>query len=155
MNWPASWARLGRARQARDPGGEPGLRLDAAIVFAPAGQLVLDALKVLDKGGTVALGGIYSSPIPAMDYPLIYDERIVRSVANSTRQDARELLALAAKIPLRTEVEEFALEDANKALLALKQSRINGAGVLRIAQVPQRFPGRVGLQLSRRARPRP
>jgi propanol-preferring alcohol dehydrogenase len=109
------------------------MRLDAAIVFAPSGQLALDALKVVDKGGTVALGGIYSSPIPSVEYPLIYDERVVRSVANSTRQDARELLALAAEIPLHTEVEEFALQDANDALLALKQSRINGAGVLRVS----------------------
>jgi propanol-preferring alcohol dehydrogenase len=125
----AAWA----GEAGEPPGGDPGLRLDAAIVFAPSGRLVLDALAVLDKGGTVALGGIYSSPIPAIDYPLIYDERVVRSVANSTRQDARELLALAAEIPLRTEVEEFPLEDANEALLALKQSRINGAGVLQVS----------------------
>jgi len=124
----AAWA----GAAGEDPGGEPGLRLDAAIVFAPAGGLVLDALAVLDKGGTVVLGGIYSSPIPSIDYPLIYDERVVRSVANSTRQDARELLALAAEIPLRSKVEEFALEDANEALLALKESRIKGAGVLRV-----------------------
>ena len=125
----AAWA----GAAGEDPGGEPGMRLDAAIVFAPSGQLALDALKVVDKGGTVALGGIYSSPIPSVEYPLIYDERVVRSVANSTRQDARELLALAAEIPLHTEVEEFALQDANDALLALKQSRINGAGVLRVS----------------------
>ncbi len=85
------------------------------------------------KGGTVALAGIVMSPIPAMDYNLIYHERVVRSVANSTRQDARELLELAAEVPVRTEVQTFALEQANEALLALKQSRIDGAGVLQIA----------------------
>jgi len=116
-----------------DPGDDPGVRLDAAIVFAPVGRLVIDALKVLDKGGTVALGGIYSSPIPEMKYPLIYHERVVRSVANSTRQDARELLRLAGEIPIVTETEVFELEEANEALLALKQSRINGAGVLRVS----------------------
>ena len=94
---------------------------------------MLDALRALRKGGTVALAGIVMSPIPPMDYNLIYHERVVRSVANSTRQDARELLELAAEVPVRTEVQTFALEQANEALLALKQSRIDGAGVLQIA----------------------
>jgi alcohol dehydrogenase, propanol-preferring len=107
--------------------------IDAAIIFAPLGSLVLDALRALRKGGTVALAGIVMSPIPPMDYNLIYHERAVRSVANSTRQDARELLELAAEVPVRTEVQTFALEQANEALLALKQSRIDGAGVLQIA----------------------
>jgi propanol-preferring alcohol dehydrogenase len=107
--------------------------IDAAIIFAPLGSLVLDALRALRKGGTVALAGIVMSPIPPMDYNLIYHERVVRSVANSTRQDARELLELAAEVPVRTEVQTFALEQANEALLALKQSRIDGAGVLQIA----------------------
>ena len=106
--------------------------LDAAIIFAPAGDLVIDALKALRKGGIVALGGIYSSPIPPIDYPLIYHERVVRSVANSTRADARELLALAPQVPVRTEVQVFPLEQANEALLALKESRIRGAAVLQI-----------------------
>lgn len=106
--------------------------LDAAIIFAPAGELALEALKVVDKGGIVALGGIHSSPIPAIDYPAIYDERVLRSVANSTRQDAVELLRAAAAIPLRTEVEIFPLEQANEVLLALKESRIRGAAVLRV-----------------------
>jgi propanol-preferring alcohol dehydrogenase len=109
-----------------------GARLDAAIVFAPAGQLALDALRACDKGGVVALGGIYSSPIPPIDYPVIYDERVLRSVANSTRQDARELLRVAGEIPIKTEVEPFDLEEANEALLALKEGRIRGAAVLRI-----------------------
>ncbi len=107
--------------------------IDAAIIFAPLGSLVLDALRALRKGGAVALAGIVMSPIPPMDYNLIYHERVVRSVANSTRQDARELLELAAEVPVRTEIQTFALEQANEALLALKQSRIDGAGVLQIA----------------------
>jgi propanol-preferring alcohol dehydrogenase len=111
---------------------EPGEWLDAAIVFAPAGQLAIEALKVVDKGGVVALGGIHSSPIPPLDYATIYGERVLRSVANSTRQDAIELLRVAAAIPLRTEVETFPLEQANEALIALKQSRIRGAAVLNI-----------------------
>jgi propanol-preferring alcohol dehydrogenase len=114
------------------PGGDAGLKLDAAIVFAPAGELALDALRALDRGGTVALGGIHSSPIPPIDYPLIYHERVLRSVANSTREDARELLAVAAEIPIVTEVQVFELEQANDALLELKERRIRGAAVLRI-----------------------
>ena len=113
-----------------EPGG--GQRLNAAIVFAPAGQLALDALRACDKGGVVALGGIFSSPIPPIDYPVIYDERVLRSVANSTRQDARELLRAAGEIPIKTEVEPFDLEEANEALLALKEGCIRGAAVLRL-----------------------
>jgi propanol-preferring alcohol dehydrogenase len=107
--------------------------LDAAIIFAPAGALVLDALRVLRKGGTAALAGITMSAIPEMDYALLYHERTIRSVANSTRRDAREFLEVAAQIPVRTEVETFALEEANRALAALKHSRIRGAGVLKIS----------------------
>jgi len=106
--------------------------LDAAIVFAPAGELALEALKVVDKAGIVALGGIHSSPIPPIDYPIIYDERVLRSVANSTRRDAVELLRTAAAVPVRTEVETFPLEQANDVLIALKESRIRGAAVLQI-----------------------
>lgn len=113
---------------------EPPQRLDAVIIFAPAGPLVLDALRVLRKGGTVALAGIHMSPIPEIDYDsLLYHERIVRSVANATRQDGRDFLRLAAEIPVRTEVEIFSLEEANQALQAMKQSRIHGAGVLKIS----------------------
>jgi propanol-preferring alcohol dehydrogenase len=115
------------------PGGDYGRKLDAAIVFAPAGELALAALSSLDRGGTVALGGIHSSPIPPIDYPLIYHERVLRSVANSTRADARDLLAVAAEIPIVTEVEVFELEHANDALLELKERRIRGAAVLRIS----------------------
>jgi len=107
--------------------------LDAAIVFAPAGPIVLDALRALRKGGTVALAGITMTPIPQMDYSLLYHERVLRSVANSTRQDARELLELAAEVPVRTAVTLYPLEEANRALDDMKHSRIEGAGVLKIA----------------------
>lgn len=104
--------------------------LDAAIIFAPAGDLVPWALRAVRKGGVVALAGIHMSPLPAMDYGLLYGERVLRSVANSTRQDAQELLELATLVPLHTDVEVFPLEKANEALLRLKQSRITGAAVL-------------------------
>jgi alcohol dehydrogenase, propanol-preferring len=110
----------------------PPESLHAAIIFAPAGALVRDALRVLRKAGTLALAGITMSQIPALDYALLYDERIVRSVANSTRQDAREFLQLAADVPLHTEIQLFDLAQVNQALEALKKSEIRGAGVLRI-----------------------
>ena len=111
----------------------PPVQLDAGIIFAPAGSLVPHALRALRKGGTLALAGITMSAIPQLDYSLLYQERTVRSVANSTRQDAREFLELAAEIPLQSEVQVFNLENANQALLALKRSEIRGAGVLRVA----------------------
>jgi propanol-preferring alcohol dehydrogenase len=107
--------------------------LDSAIIFAPAGALVLDALRAVRKAGTVALAGITMSPIPQMDYSLIYHEKILRSVANLTRQDAREFLALAAEVPVRTEVQTYPLELANQALSDLKHSRVEAAAVLQIA----------------------
>jgi len=118
----------------------PPAPLDAAIIFAPAGALVPHALRALRKGGTLALAGITMSAIPQLDYSLLYHERIVRSVANSTRQDAREFLELAAEIPLQSEVQVFDLENANQALLALKKSEIRGAGVLRIAGLTKSEP---------------
>jgi alcohol dehydrogenase, propanol-preferring len=111
----------------------PSESLHGAIIFAPAGSLVPDALRVLRKGGTLALAGITMTQIPALDYSLLYDERIVRSVANSTREDARNFLELAAEIPVKTEIQIFDLADANRALQALKKSEIRGAGVLRIS----------------------
>jgi propanol-preferring alcohol dehydrogenase len=111
----------------------PPAPLDAAIIFAPAGRLVPDALRGLRKGGVLALAGITMSPIPETDYSLLYHERVVRSVANSTREDVRGLLRLAAGIPVRTEVETFPLAQANRALENLKHSKIHGAGVLSIA----------------------
>jgi propanol-preferring alcohol dehydrogenase len=118
----ATW--VGRAEDV------PSNTLHAAVMFAPAGSLVPEALCSLRKGGTLALAGIYMTPIPEMKYELLYHERIVRSVANATRDDARQLMRLAGQIPLRTEVQTFPLEDANRALAALKRSEIHGAGVL-------------------------
>lgn len=112
----------------------PPAPADAAIIFAPAGALVPDALRNLRKGGTLALAGITMSPLPAMDHSLLYHERVLRSVANSTREDVRECLRLAAEVPVNTEVEVFPLEQANEALNALKHSRIRGAGVLVVSQ---------------------
>lgn len=108
------------------------VKLDSAIIFAPAGGLVIDALKGLDKGGTLALAGIYMTQIPPIDYNLIYGERTIRSVANSTRQDAIDLLKLAAEIPIQTEVELFELADLNEALARLKNGAINGAAAVKI-----------------------
>lgn len=108
--------------------------LDSAIIFAPAGPLVLDALRAIRKGGTVALTGITMSPIPAMDYSLIYYEKVLRSVANLTRQDAREFLALAAEVPVHTQVKLYPVESANQALTDLKHSRIEGAAVLQVSK---------------------
>ena len=113
-------------------GEEPPGQLDSAIIFAPAGSLVPAALAALRKGGTLALAGITMSPIPQLDYSSLYQERVVRSVANATREDAREFLELAAEVPVRTEVQMFDLEQANAALQALKSSQIAGAGVLQI-----------------------
>ena len=113
----------------------PPEKLEGAIIFAPAGGIVLDALKALDKGGTLALAGIYMTPIPQMDYTEhLYYERTVRSVTASTRKDGEELLQIAAEIPIRTKTTSFALEEANNALQLLKQGKINGAGVLEIPQ---------------------
>jgi propanol-preferring alcohol dehydrogenase len=114
---------------ARD---DPGVRLQGSITFAPVGWIVPEALRVLDKGGTLAINAIHMSPIPELPYRLIYHERTLRSVANSTRQDAEELLAVAAQIPIRTEVQTFPLEEANQALHALKASQIDGAAALEI-----------------------
>jgi alcohol dehydrogenase, propanol-preferring len=110
---------------------EPPVKLDAALIFAPAGELVIPALRALKRGGTVALGGIHMSPIPPLDYALLYYERAVRSVANNTRRDGEEFLKIAAAIPIHTEVREFALAEANQALNALKNDAISGAAVLR------------------------
>jgi alcohol dehydrogenase, propanol-preferring len=111
---------------------EAPAELDAAIIFAPAGSLVPAALKTLRKGGTLALAGITMSAIPQMDYSLLYHERVIRTVANSTRQDCREFLELAAEANLQTEIKIYTLENANLALQDLKHSRIEGAGVLRL-----------------------
>jgi alcohol dehydrogenase, propanol-preferring len=111
----------------------PPHSLDASIIFAPAGSLVPHALRALRKAGTLALAGITMSPIPQMDYSLLYQERVIRTVANSTRTDAHEFLDLAAAVPLHTEVQVFDLDQANPALHALKKSDIKAAAVLRVA----------------------
>ena len=108
----------------------PPHKLDSSVVFAPAGKLVHSALRHLEKGGTIALAGIHMSPIPEVEYKYLYEERTIRSVAHSTHDDVRELLKVAAEIPVRTEVEEFPLADANRALQKLKRSEIRGSGVL-------------------------
>ncbi|OGP71118.1 MAG: alcohol dehydrogenase [Deltaproteobacteria bacterium RBG_13_60_28] len=117
--------------QAQDT--PPG-KLDNAIIFAPAGNLVPQALKHLDRGGTMALAGIYMTPIPKLDYDQdLYYEKTVRSVTANTRQDGRELLDLAARIPIIPQVQIFPLEEANRALQLLKAGEIDGAGVLAVA----------------------
>ena len=103
--------------------------LDAAIIFAPAGELVPVALRAVGKGGVVVCGGIHMSDIPSFPYEILWGERIVRSVANLTRRDGEEFLALAPQVPVRTEVELFALEEANEALERLREGRIRGAAV--------------------------
>jgi propanol-preferring alcohol dehydrogenase len=108
----------------------PPVELDAAIIFAPAGELVPLALRAVARGGVVVCGGIHMSPIPGFSYDLLWGERSIISVANLTRADGGEFLELAPRIPLRTEIEVFGLEHANQALAALRAGRIRGAGVL-------------------------
>jgi propanol-preferring alcohol dehydrogenase len=113
---------------------EPPKKLDAAIIFAPAGEIVPAALKALKKGGALILGGIHMSPIPSFSYDLLYQERVIRSVANNTRQDGEDFLRVAAEIPIRTHVQVFPLAEANRALNALKNDAIPGAAVLRASE---------------------
>jgi len=113
---------------------EPPKKLDAAIIFAPAGEIVPAALKALKKGGALILGGIHMSPIPPLSYDLLYQERVIRSVANNTRQDGIDFLRIAVEIPIRTQVQAFSLSEANRALNALKNGAISGAAVLRIGE---------------------
>jgi propanol-preferring alcohol dehydrogenase len=108
----------------------PPKELDAAIIFAPAGKLVPAALRAIAKGGTVVCAGIHMSDIPSFPYSILWEERMVRSVANLTRLDGDEFLALAPQIPIRTEVTPFPLSAANEALEALRSGKINGAAVL-------------------------
>ncbi|MFP2926089.1 zinc-dependent alcohol dehydrogenase family protein [Pyxidicoccus sp. 3LG] len=104
--------------------------LDAAILFAPVGALVPAALRVVDKGGVVVCGGIHMSDLPSFPYALLWEERMVRSVANLTRADALDFLALAPSVPVRTEVQVFPLSAANEALAALREGHVHGAAVL-------------------------
>jgi propanol-preferring alcohol dehydrogenase len=123
----ASWA--GTSNES------PPHKLDSIVNFTPAGPTVLDGMRLLDKGGTQALAGIYMSPVPEMDYvEYLYHERTLRSVANATRQDGNELLKIAAEIPIKTTTQIFPLEEANLALQLLKDSKIDGAAVLQISE---------------------
>jgi propanol-preferring alcohol dehydrogenase len=123
---------------ARDMGAEwaggsdalPPTQLDAAIIFAPVGALVPAALRTVRKGATVVCGGIHMSPIPSFDYSLLWGERVLRSVANLTRRDGEEFLALAPQAAVRTETQAFPLEAANEALDRLRRGRLRGAAVL-------------------------
>ncbi len=125
-----SFARELGAEWAGDALSPPPVTLDSAIIFAPVGSLVPAALRAVDKGGTVVCAGIHMSDIPAFPYRLLWQERVLRSVANLTRADAREFLAVAAEAPLRTEVQPYALADANRALADLRTGRLTGAAVL-------------------------
>ncbi|MBK8150663.1 MAG: zinc-dependent alcohol dehydrogenase family protein [Acidobacteria bacterium] len=118
----------------------PPVELDAAIVFAPAGEIVPAALGALGKGGSLVLGGIHMSPIPEFEYKLIYGERIVRSVANNTRADGEEFLNEAAQAGVRTHTQVFGFEELPEALIALKHDAIRGAAVLEVDETPARFP---------------
>jgi len=111
---------------------KPPMPLDAAIIFAPVGSLVPAALRAVNKGGVVVCGGIHMSDIPSFRYQLLWGERVLRSVANLTRADGIELLALAPRIPVRTEIQSFPLTAANDALTSLRSGKVRGAAVLSI-----------------------
>ena len=125
-----AFARELGASWAGSSGERPPQALDAAILFAPVGALVPAALAAVRKGGSVICGGIHMSEIPSFPYSLLWGERVLRSVANLTRRDGAEFLALAAGIPIRTEVERFPLEAANDALGRLRSGALHGAAVL-------------------------
>ena len=112
-----------------DPAPE---ELDAAIIFAPAGELVPTALRATAKGGVVVCAGIHMSDIPSFPYELLWGERVVRSVANLTRRDGEEFLALAPQVPVRTEVETFALDRTNEALERVRRGGVRGAAVVQV-----------------------
>jgi propanol-preferring alcohol dehydrogenase len=118
------------AEWAGDALGPPPEELDAALIFAPAGELVPAALKAVAKGGTVVCGGIHMSDIPSFPYELLWGERVLRSVANLTRADGEEFLALAPQVPVRTEVETHVLEQAGEALERLRAGAFRGAAVI-------------------------
>jgi len=118
------------AEWAGDALGPAPEELDAALVFAPAGELVPAALRAMAKGGSVVCGGIHMSDIPAMPYELLWGERVLRSVANLTRADAEEFLAIAPKVRVRTHVEAFELERANDALARVREGSLRGAAVV-------------------------
>jgi propanol-preferring alcohol dehydrogenase len=123
-------------RQGADWAGDstrmPPEKLDAALVFAPVGPLVVSALQATHKGGVVVCGGIHMSDIPSFPYSLLWEERVIRSVANLTRRDGEEFLALAPQVPVKTEVKVFPLEQAGQTLYQLRHGQFTGAAVLDI-----------------------
>jgi propanol-preferring alcohol dehydrogenase len=131
-------------RFARELGAEwagpseapPPEELDAALIFASAGELVPAALRAVAKGGVVVCGGIHMSDIPSFPYSILWGERVLRSVANLTRRDGEEFLALAPQVPVRTEVQPYPLERANEALAALRSGAVRGAAVLVMEEAP-------------------
>jgi propanol-preferring alcohol dehydrogenase len=125
-----AFARELGAAWAGESGSTPPEPLDAAILFAPVGALVVSALKATAKGGTVVCAGIHMSDIPSFPYTLLWGERVVRSVANLTRRDGEEFLALAPRVPVKTRVEPLPLDQADVALARLREGRITGAAVL-------------------------
>jgi propanol-preferring alcohol dehydrogenase len=129
-----TFARELGAEWAGDSLEAPPEEIDAAIVFASAGELVPAALRALAKGGTVVCAGIHMSDIPSFPYDILWGERAVRSVANLTREDARELLALAPRVPVQTSVTPYPLADAERALADLRDGRVHGAAVIELAR---------------------
>jgi propanol-preferring alcohol dehydrogenase len=127
-----AFARSLGAEWAGDALGPAPQELDAAILFAPAGEHVPAALRAVAKGGTVVCAGIHMSDIPSFPYELLWGERCVRSVANLTRRDGEEFLALAPQVPVRTEVRAYPLERANEALADLREGRVRGAAALEV-----------------------
>jgi propanol-preferring alcohol dehydrogenase len=122
------------AEWAGDSAGPAPEELDAAILFAPAGELVPAALRASAKGAVVVCAGIHMSDIPSFPYDLLWGERSVRSVANLTRRDAEEFMALAPEVPVRTEIEVYPLEEANEVLARLRRGEVRGAAVLRVSE---------------------
>ena len=120
------------AAWARGADDDPGALMDASIIFAPSGPLVPKALARLDHGGTLVLGGIHMSGVPALPYELLWHERTLLSVANSTRHDVIDLLQVAAEIPIKSSIEVYSLEESNEVLNKLKAGEVNGAAVLRL-----------------------
>jgi alcohol dehydrogenase, propanol-preferring len=125
-----AFARELGAEWAGDALGPPPEELDGALIFAPAGELVPAALRAVAKGGTVVCGGIHMSDIPSMPYELLWGERVLRSVANLTRADAEDFLSIAPRVPVRTEVATFPLEQANEALDRLRAGELRGSAVI-------------------------
>ena len=127
------YARHQGAVWAGDSTETPPEKLDAALIFAPVGPLVVAALKATNKGGAIVCGGIHMSDIPAFPYNLLWEERIIRSVANLTRRDGEEFLDLAPKVPIKTDVTSFPLEQAEEAMARLRNGQLVGAVVLSVA----------------------